>query len=174
MSPSFPLGGGAQHHLFLSLSVKRRGSTLLYQLLLKPTTRLKHHNHRLNPLRSQTSPQPSWWNTITSTWLCLSRVNLIRVSLNAPVLLWQFVFYSIFFITTQLVEHHHLYVALWREENQLDKSCNWGTTITETWFSSLAKIKWQFILRLFPTKSPSSHIVHLYSGKKNPVLLGRL
>ena len=54
-----------------------------------------------------------------------------------------------FFIT-----NHHLYVALSREENQLDKSCNWSTTITETWFSSLAKINWQFIFRLFPTKSP--------------------
>ena len=96
MSPSCPLAGGAQHHFFLALSVRRRGSTLLYQLLLKPTTQLEHHNHRLNHLKSQTSPQPSWWNTITSTWLCLSRFNLIRVSVNALVLLWQFVFYSIF------------------------------------------------------------------------------
>ena len=73
-----------------------------------------------------------------------------------------------FFIT-----NHHLYVALSREENQLDKSCNWSTTITETWFFP-AKIRWQYIFRLFLTKSPSSHIVHLYSGKKNPILLGRL
>ena len=164
MSPSCPLAGWAQHHFFLALSVKRRGSTLLYQLLQKPTPQLEHHNHRLNPLKSQTSPQPSWWNTTTSTRLCLSRVNLITVSLNAPVLVWPFVFDSFFFITNQQAEHHHLYLALSREENQLDKSCNWSTTITETWFSSLAKIKVQYIFRLFPIESSNSHIVHVYSG----------